>query len=270
MSRARLATELGAATLACALLSMSLVGATTAHAQAPASVRVWSSDTALTIAKNRVEFGLFQAVHWGVTDELELAAHPLLEVVLPHVEGKIRWLRRGRVTISTWHRLSYPTLLFQTVSREGTLGLLPANSDVPVAIALDTAFLVTISSPADSTHLTLELGLSVAPRLSGGDEVVLDFPFLYSRFAAVSTNGSTYAGLAMTTLLHRNFSLSADVRLTTVSVVPHGFVVEEGASLTWNPTTHFGLSVGCRVAHGRYPVGARSHVLPTIDVEFGF
>lgn len=276
MSHARRASVLAGAML----LSTVLAGVASADERAPdaehassdtpASARLWSGGSALTIPGGRIEFGLFTPVHWGVTDDVELAAHPVLEIVLPHIEGKIRWLHRGAISLSTWHRLSYPTLLLETVSREGTLGLLPANTDVPAAIGLDTSFLVTVSSPGDRTHVTLELGLSLAPRLGGGDEVVLDFPFLYSRFAAVSTNGSTFAGLAATTVLTRNFSVAADVRLTTVSVVPHGFVLEHGVSIAWYPSSGFGLALGYRLAHGRYPVGPRTHFLPTIDVVFGF
>lgn len=265
MSRARSVTALAGAWLLCA----SLVSVASADAQAPASARLWSNRSALIIPRGRLEFGLFGLSHWGVTDDIELAAHPLLELVLPHLEGKFRWLRRGAFTLSSWHRLSYPTLLLATVSREGTLGLLPANTDVPVAVGLDTSFLVTVSLPADGTHFTLELGLSLAPRLSGGDDVVLDFPFLYSRFAAVSTSGTPYAGLAMTSVLADHFSLSADLRFTSIPVVPHGFVLEQGASITWYPGRGFGLALGYRVAHGRYPVGVRTHVLPTVELTFG-
>lgn len=267
MSRARSMATLAAASLLC----ISLVGVAEADAPAPvpASSRLWSNRSALIIPKGRVEFGLFGLSHWGVTDDVELAAHPLLELVLPHIEGKVHWLRRGAFTLSSWHRLSYPTLLLESVSREGTLGLLPANTDVPVAIGLDTSFLATVSSPGDGTHFTLELGLSLAPRLSSGDDVVLDFPFLYSRFAAVSTNGTTYAGLAVTTVLADHFSVSADLRFTSIPVVPHGFVFEQGASITWYPGRAFGLALGYRVAHGRYPVGVRTHLLPTVELSFG-
>jgi hypothetical protein len=247
-----------------------LAAPTPLAAQAPASPRLWSTSTAFTLPEHRLEVGLFRPVRFGITADAELALHPVLELALPHLEGKVRWLHHPRVSISTWHRLSYPTLFLETVAREGTLGLLPANTRVPTTLGLDTSFLVTISAPDDRTHYTLELGLSVAPRLSGGDDVVLDFPFLYSRFGAVSTAGTTFAGLAVHGALSEHLAWHADLRLTSVPVVPHGFVLEQSASIAWHPTTTFCLSVGYRAAHGRYPVGVRTHVLPTIDVVLGF
>ena len=238
-------------------------------AEAP-TARAWSDGSAIPVPAGRVDFGLFQPLRWGVSEDVELAAQPLLEPIFPNVEARVRWLHRGAFSIATWHRLTYPTRLLQTVSREGTLGLLPANTDVPIALGLDTSFLVTVASAGDRTRGTLELGVSLIPRLSAGDPVVLDFPFLYSRFAALSTSGTTYAGLAMTTLLSDNFTLAADARATLIPVVSRGWMLEHGASITWTPSAHFGLSLGYRVAHGRYPVGVRTHLLPTLDVMFGF
>jgi len=251
------------------MLTTTSLGASAARAQAPSDVRLWSNGSALTLPQGRVEGGLFHATHWAVRDDVELAAHPLLELAWPHVEAKVRWLHRAGFTLSTWHRLSYPTRLLKLVSREGALGLLPANTRAPIAIGLDTSFLASFMSPNQRTVATLELGLSLAPRLRSGDQVVLDFPFLYSRFAAVSTYGSTFAGLAITSALHDHLAVSADVRFTNVHVIPHGYIVEQGASLSWMPSTHFALSLGYRVAHGRYPVGVRTHWLPTVDISFG-
>ena len=251
------------------LLAASSLAASAARAQAPADAHLWSNGSALTLPEGRVEGGLSHATRWGVDDNIEVGAHPLLEPIWPHVEAKVRWLHRGAFTLSTWHRVSYPTRLLNVVSREGTAGLLPANTLAPIVVGFDTSFFATLSSPNERFHGTLELGLSLAPRLRRGDSVVLDFPFLYSRFAAVSSFGSTYAGLAFTGVLSDHFSLSADLRFTNVDVVPHGYILEEGASLTWYPTKHFGLALGYRVAHGRYPVGVRTHWMPTIDLSFG-
>ncbi len=252
-------------------LASALLWTAPAAAQSPpASARLWSSNTAFTIPQGRIEAGLFHPIRWGVTDDIELAAHPLLEIALPHLDAKIRWIHGRQVSLSTWHRLSYPTLFMSTFAREGTLGLLPANTNVPTILGLDTSFLVTVSAPDDRTHYTLELGLSVAPRLSDGDPIVLDFPFLYSRFGAASTKGTTYVGVAVNGMLGDDFAWQADLRLTSVPVVPHGYTLEHSASLAWHPGRGFGLSLGYRVVTGRYPVGVRTHLMPTFDVFFGF
>lgn len=239
-----------------------------AHAQPPASARVWSSDSALTIPRGRTEFGLFHPIHWGVTDRVELSSHPVVAALLPHLEAKVRWYSRGRVAIATRHRLSYLSLFLRSVAKEGALGLLPANTEVPFALAIDTAYLVTYSA-SESLHVTAEAGVLFAPRASGGDRIVLDVPFLYSRFAAVATDSTVYAGVGGTGSFADRFAWQVDGRFTPIQVTPGGYVFELGGSLQWLPSRHFGLSLGARVAHGRYPVGVRTHVLPTFDVQFG-
>jgi hypothetical protein len=253
---------------AVAFLLLAIEAQNTAHAQPPASARTWSSDSALTIPRGRTEFGLFHPIHWGVTDRVELSSHPVVSALLPHLEAKVRWWTRGRVSIATRHRLSYLSLFLDSIAKEGSLGLLPANTDVPFALAIDTSYLVTYSA-SESFRFTAEIGVLFAPRASGGDPIVLDFPFLYSRYAVVTSDATVYAGVGATGSFADQFAWQLDARFTPIQVVAGGFVVELGGSLQWFPSRHFGLSLGARIAHGRYPVGVRTHVLPTFDVQFG-
>ena len=235
----------------------------------PAALGAWSGDSAWTIAADRVEFGLFQPLRWGVTDSLELSAHPLLQLALPHVEAKIAWHQHGEFAFASRHRLSYPTLFLETVSREGAGGLLPADTDVPTMAGLDTAWLMSWSANQYALF-TFELGLSLAPHLSDGDAVLLDFPFLYSRFAATAGGASVFAAMVVNGALFDGLlAWQFDARFTTVPAVPRGFAVEPGFSLSWRPSDGFSMLLGMRVARGRYPVGLRTHVLPTFDVIFG-
>ena len=236
----------------------------TTQAQPAASARVWSSDTALTMPRRRTEFGLFHPIHWGVSDNVELSAHPVLASLMPYLEAKVGWFYRGPGAIASRHRIAYLTPLLDLLAKEGSLGLLPANTVVPQAIAVDTAYLATASlSPA--FRLTFEVGALLIARGSG-NRIVLDFPFLYSRFGALASDANIYAGLKGTGVLGGSFAWQADLRLTSVPAIARGFTLEGGASLQWFASHQFGLSVGARFVHGRYPVGLRVHWMPTIDI----
>jgi len=239
-------------TIALALALLALVPAAAGRARAQSTP--WSSSSALTMPGGRWELGL----------------HPVLFFVLPHVEAKVHWLARGRWHLGSRHRLSYPTLFLQIVSREGALGLLPATTRVPLAVELDSDVLLSVQVGAGHL-LTAEAGLSTAPRLTPGDDLpLLDFPFLYSRFAALKSAVTATAGVGAEGSLFEVLAYRLDLDINPLPLVPGGYTVEQGGALGWRPSAHFELSAGYRLCHGRYPVGDRFHYLPFIDVKGGF
>ena len=102
------------------LLSLAGLLATTAcvGGVAEAQTSTWSSNTAVPIPQGRWEFGIFHQLHWGVTDEIELSTHPILPLVMPHLEAKILWRERYPFYIASRHRLTYPTVLLGLLSRD--------------------------------------------------------------------------------------------------------------------------------------------------------
>ncbi|HVR19774.1 MAG TPA: hypothetical protein VMS65_08760, partial [Polyangiaceae bacterium] len=65
-------------------------------ADSPSKLRLWSGSNALTVPSGRFELGLFGESHYGVTDSIEIALHPLLELALPHLEAKVTAARDPR------------------------------------------------------------------------------------------------------------------------------------------------------------------------------
>ena len=114
--------------LGLALLLGFLALSTRAAAAEPSFDRTWSGNHASTIPRGRVELGLFQSSHYGVTDRLELSLHPIVFFALPHVEAKVLAQQHGRLAWGVRGRLAYPTLFLGLISRSGALGLLPETS----------------------------------------------------------------------------------------------------------------------------------------------
>lgn len=251
------------------LVALLLTLATSFLTASPASAQstAWSSSTALTMPQGRWEFGLLHGLHWGAGEELELSLHPLLCIALPHLEAKVRWQSRQQWHLGTRHRLSYPTLFLQLVSREGELGLLPASTRVPVAIGLDNDLLLSLEY-IDGHFVTFEAGVSAAPRFTSSDDMpLLDFPFLYNRFAAMKSGLTVYTGLGVEGIAYRFFTYHADLAIYPLPVIPGGYTIEQGGWLGWRPGPCFELSLGYRLSYGCYPVGERFHLLPLIDLK---
>jgi hypothetical protein len=230
----------------------------------------WPTDNALTMPRGRVSIGLFSQSSWALTPRLELRAHPALFWILPHAEAKLRWLDAGRWQLSSSHRLTYPTMFLSLVAREGSGGLLPATTDVPYSLMIDNDVLGSVEW-RDAQWATLRLGASVAAR-GNGDETLLDFPFLYQRFAAlnaplvprvaVALNGDLPGGLGYAVEFRHYWLPLADFSLFHANEYAAKAYLQLGSSHR--------ISVAGRLSSAQLPVGWRSHFLPHLDYELRF
>jgi hypothetical protein len=247
-----------------------LTSAAAAGAAEPTQFGEWPSDTALTLAPGRLTFGLLSQSSWGVSPRVELRLHPLLFWVLPHAEVKLRWLDQGRWQLSSVHRLAYPTPFLSLVSREGSGGLLPATTDVPLALLLDNDVLVSLEWHPGQ-WASARLGASLAAQ-GGGDETLLDFPFLYQRFAALNAPVVPRVALSAEGELSGQLWYSLEFRQYWLPL--DDFPVLHASEYAGGLYVQLGLShrmgLGGRFSVARLPVGSRTHFLPHVDYQIAF
>jgi hypothetical protein len=230
----------------------------------------WPEPSALTLPRNRVVLGAFSESAWGVTSRIELRAHPLWFWVLPHAEVKIRWLDAGPWQLSSTHRLAYPTPFLALVSREGSGGLLPATTDVPVTLISDNDLLAS-AEWTTRQWASVRLGLSAAVQ-GGGDEILLDFPFLYQRFAALSAPAVPKLALIANGELLPVLSYVLELRhyWLPLNDFPLAHATEYAVQLGLELGGFQRLGIGGRLATARLPIGWRSHFLPLVDYQVRF
>ena len=97
---------------------------------------------------------------------------------------QILWASGFALSVAAHARWSYPTAFLALVSREGSGGLLPKTSHPPFAIQIEGDVIASIR--VSRWHeLSARVGLAVAPHADFSPEELplLDFPFLYPRFA---------------------------------------------------------------------------------------
>lgn len=243
-------------------------------------VPLWSGEHALALPAHRLEVGLFGASHYGF-GAFEVSLHPLLLFALPHVELK------GQV--GSWHdryatalraRVSYPTLLLDLVSREGAGGLLPKTSSPPTALLLEGDFLFTsvlhgtFRGPA--LLLTVSLGGAAAPHgsFSPTELPLLDFPFLYPRFAALYTSFVPRFFIGVEGPLWRErLVYSASLRYFLMPDLPDAgaaSALEPSVALEYRFNDHVAVSAELKSSLADYAYGTRLHLLPYADVRVGF
>jgi hypothetical protein len=261
---------------ALALLSSLAVLALCSAARAEPSLarRLWSGNHAPTVPKGRLELGLFQSAHYGLSDRLEVSLHPLWFFALPHIEAKALATEQGRLSLAVRGRLSYPTWFLGLVSREGAGGLLPKTSSAPQAVQIEGDVLGS-AVWAQQQLLSVALGLAVAPHASFTPEELplLDFPFLYPRFAALYSVLVPRALLGFEGHIWRGLHYDASVTGYLMPQLPDvgtAYAIEEAVALEYRFSQHVAVSLGLRSSEAKYPYGALVHFLPYADVRVGF
>jgi hypothetical protein len=226
----------------------------------------WANESALTTPENRLEIGLLSSASWAVHERVELSTHPVWALLLPQLHAKLRWSDSNRWHFSSAHGVAYPSLFLSAVAREGTLGLLPPDEAVPQALIVTSDALLTARIAHDH-WLTARAGVAVAPR--SANPVLLDFPFLYQRFAVLNAPLLARGGLALSATVwdRLNYELTSTVTWIPAREVAGGYAWESNAEASWSFTDTFRVSASTRVALSKMPVGTRVHWLPLLDAR---
>lgn len=255
----------------CVLAVVLLVAPTPSRAQ---TTSAWSGDHARPIAEKRVELGLLQNAHYGVSRRLELSLHPLWFFVLPHIEAKALAAEHGAWSLAARTRLAYPTWFLGLVSREGAGGLLPKTSAPPQAVQVAGELLGSFDFVAAQT-VSAALGLAVAPHASFSSQELplLDFPFLYPRFAPLYTvlvpRAALYVEGRIAGGLHYEVS-ALGFFMPSLPDVGSAWAIEQALTLEYRFGDRIAVSAGTRLSEAKYAYATRLHYLPYADVRFGF
>jgi hypothetical protein len=234
----------------------------------------WSGDYAPTIPRRRVELNLLSSSHYGLTERVEVSLHPLWFFALPHAEAKAFAGTAGPLSFAVRARLAYPTWFLGLVSREGAGGLLPKTSEAPQALQIEGDAVVSMPW-YQQQWATFSAGLAVAPheRFSASELPLLDFPFLYPRFAPLYTVLVPRARLSFEGRVAAGLFYALPVTAYLLPELPDvgtAYALEPALQLEYRFGDRVALSLGLRTSLAKYAYGVRLHYLPLLDARFGF
>jgi hypothetical protein len=252
-----------------------------AYSAKPALASDFAGEGAPTLGAGRVEVGVFSAAKWGVTDRVELGAHPLGIFLWPSVRGKIQWWQGGSahsghdasIWLSSLHRISVPTPFLNLIAREGAAGLLPPNADVPFAVQLENSALLSLNLRGHLATAQAGVGVAISQK---SDLPMVEFPFLYTTLAplyspvtfrwAVSLEG-VIAGPFDYQLIHRMnlWRPREELAWPSESGPPWVYAQETAVRAHYRLNERHRLSLGATVAVAHYPIGYRLNWIPTLD-----
>ena len=230
----------------------------------------WTEGTACNIPKNRWELALFTISRYGITDKLELSAHPLMVFLMPQVKLKVGWGKYSGFALATEHGIFHPTLFLRLVARKGTGGLISPEYTIPQMFAIYNRFLVSYS-PFRQALLTAHAGIEFAVKFGSLDpQSTIDLPIVYPRLAVFYNEPEFDAGLDFRGKFIPRLGWLFNVENFIVCGTPRNYFMENKGVLAYTSKKEtLRLEAGYKLCFGIYPHGSQWHLLPVIDLAFG-
>ena len=230
----------------------------------------WTGGTACNIPKHRWELGLFTASRYGISNNLELSAHPLMFFIMPQVTVKAGWGAYSGFRLATEHGIFYPTQFMRLVATKGTGGLISPEFTIPQMFAISNRFLVSYA-PFKQSILTAHAGIAFAIKLGPLDSrTTIDLPVIYPRLAVFYNQPEFDAGIDFRGKFIPRFGWLFSVENFIVCGTIHDYFMENKGVLAYTSKKEtLRVEAGYKLCFGKYPSGSQWHLLPVVDVIFG-
>ncbi|MEI7726544.1 MAG: hypothetical protein WCK09_15650 [Bacteroidota bacterium] len=243
---------------------------TTLFSQDTLTKHYWTDGTACNIPKHRWELGLFTTSRYGITDKLELSAHPLMFLIMPQVKIKVGWGEYSGFRLATEHGIFYPTQFMRLVATKGTGGLISPEFTIPQMFAISNRFLVSYK-PFKKAILTVHAGIAFAVKFGPLDaRTTIDLPIIYPRLAVFYNEPEFDMGIDFRGKFVPRFGWLFNVENFLVCGTAHNYFMENKGVLAYTSKKEtLRIEAGYKLCFGKYPAGPQWHLLPVVDLIFG-
>ncbi len=228
--------------------------------------QAWDAGTALLLEPGQKEVGVFNPLRIGFAGGIELDVHPFFFFAFPHMTVKKEWYKTGAIVVSTGHSLRYPTLLIQNISREGTGGILPADTEPNRMVTFGNELYSTFRF--SGSMLTLKMRYDRTLGAEKDHIPTIDFALAYPRTASLSTGQLMVFGADLDGVIAGRFSYTMDVDYFYFPPLEDDYAVESKLLLHCQLGETVRIVTGVKSVFGAYPFGKERRFLPLLDVIF--
>lgn len=227
-------------------------------------------ENAFTDSVGKYEISLFRLSSYQLNDYLKIKVHPLYLFLSPSIEVDWKHKENGSSAWSSYHRVNYPTIMLNFIKKEGTLGIISNEFEIPQMISLSNGILYSQAFGQDG-YWTAKAGIEFSLGGSELDErTVIDLPVVAPRDEVYYRDYGFNAALSAEGLFTGKFRY---VVMTEVFYFPSEdsrFYWENSLKLVWKISPNFRLCGGAFLAYGKYEFGNQWHLLPALDFKWKF
>tara|TARA_B100001778_G_scaffold334670_1_gene347067 strand:+ start:339 stop:1097 length:759 start_codon:yes stop_codon:yes gene_type:complete len=235
-----------------------------------------SGESAYILEKNRKEVGIFTPFKMGLNNGGELSIHKFL--LMPSISLKQEMSMFNSWKMARKFRAEYPTPGLKWIQSPlgGEMGdpnmfsLISTQFTIPHMLSFFTEFIGTKGS-VKSGQLSLSAGAGIALNTKDlSNDATIDLPIIYPRLSIyyndfVVLSGAEYLRQISDRLY---YLIDYDMYLMPGSVGRYSF--EQQSLLVWQKNSKINLSFGYKLVVGEYPFGGQAHLLPNINLKFGW
>ncbi len=232
--------------------------------------RRFAPGTAYTLPAGRFESGVFAPLRYGLTDDLELSAHPGWFFVWPGATAKKQWMHHGAWTIATSHSLEVPTPFLRLIQVDGTGGIIPTDNQIPWFLQTEQRVIFT-AQWAPGHDVTWSMGFIAAAHHGGMRMDTVDYPLVYPRLSALYNGLTARAGLDLDGRLRGDFYYSVDFDLFVMPEEDETrLAFEHSAGVSYRFGRRWQVFAGYKYAWSQLPFGSERVWLPLVDLIWAF
>jgi hypothetical protein len=229
---------------------------------------VLTENTAFTVPKGRIEFGIMNPFTWGITDKIQLSSHPVMDILLPNISCKVNWLQIDYFYLASVHELNYPSLLLGTIAREGTGGILAPDNDIPNIFCLYNHAIGTLL--LDKHIFSLKAGINAALSLPDTNFETIDYPLIYGNTAVYHSHLTVDIVIDYKTRIYNWLHGMVSLELLLIPEPLSTYEVRQTTKALFVLGKTFSIMAGYTMVAGEYPYGSDWKIIPLIDTLFSF
>ena len=236
----------------------------------------WSSESAYLLEKNRKEIGLFSPFKIGMNSGSEIGVNKFL--LMPSIYLKQEVSKYNAWKMARKFRLEYPTPglkwiqspLGKEMGDPNMFSLISSQFSIPHMISF-YAGLIGTKGDLKLGQLSLNGGIGIA--LNGkklSNDATVDLPVIYPRLSVYYNNFVIKSGGEYARLISDQLYYVIDYEMYLMPGNGGRYAFEQESVLVWQKSNWLNLSFGYKLIVGEYPFGGQAHLLPTINIKFGW
>ncbi|MBN4081291.1 hypothetical protein JYT44_02890 [Caldithrix abyssi] len=236
----------------------------------------WGGESASVLPHGRREIGLFSPFRIGLNHASEIAVNKFL--LMPNISYKSEIPQFHGWEMAYRLQFAYPTLalrwlqspLGKELGEPDILALISPEFPIPQMVSVYGELIGTNSAPG-AGKLTLNAGVGIG---FNGKELAhratIDLPIIYPRLSVYYNGVLLKVGGEYFRQFKERWSYVMDYDMFIMPGGEGRYAFEQKGLMVWTKSERFRLLFGYKLIAGEYPFGAQAHLLPLLDLQFGW
>jgi len=235
----------------------------------------WTSGSANLIKPGRKEIGLFSPIYIGLSNGKEVSVNKFL--LMPNVSLKQERSMIGEWKIAQKIQVEYPTIglkwlqspLGMELGEPNMFALISPQFNIPQMIAV-YGELIGSRGTEKTGRITIRGGgaLSLGKKMS--EDATIDLPIIYPRLSVYYNGSALKVGGEYYRQAKDHWSYLIDYDMFLMPGGRGRYSFEHKGLLIWSKSEKFRILTGYKLIAGEYPFGSQAHLLPALDIQFGW